>query len=91
MENRVSFVSDDGPEDDETPRLHIYADDDYYLSVSRGVDHTRLSFRASNSGARDHALTFIIAALWKYGRGEFVSAAECARHFADMADERRKS
>lgn len=81
----VSFPSDDEPEGPECPRLHMLATDDYFLTVGPG---TRWplgpTFRACTSGARDSNVTMLLAALFKYGRGDEEGAVACARAFVEL-------
>lgn len=81
-QNRVSFCTDDAPDDDDAVRLHILALDDYYVSIGPG--HTPPfddGFRACCSGARDPRVTFLFAALYRLGRGDLDGAVVSARAF----------
>ena len=91
--NHVSFPSDDEPEGPECPRLHVMVSGnlDYYLTVGPGKSWPaqRSTIRACTSGARYPLLTFLVACMWKLGRGDLEGAAACARAFADQCDSDR--
>lgn len=84
----VSFPTDDEPETDDSIRLHVMADLDYYVSVGRGHRPPFDGFRACTSGARDHRVTFLVAALYKLGRGDLDGAVAAANAFIEEVDTR---
>ena len=96
-QDHVAFATDDEPEGPDCPRLHVMVAGnlDYYLTVRRGDGKrwpaTRHAFRASTSGSRNLLLTFLVACMWKLGRGDLAGAASCARAFADQCDSDAKS
>lgn len=82
----VSFPSDDAPLPD-AERLHILGADDYYVAIGSGESWPmKEAVRACTSGARDPAFTMLIAALWKYGKGDLDGARACASTFIEQMD-----
>jgi hypothetical protein len=89
-DNHVSFVTDDEPDTPEAVRLHVMAHEDYYLAVSRTKRWPMGDgFRHCLSGSRHGLLGYLIAAIYKLGKGDYQGAILCAETFAKQAEVER--
>lgn len=82
--SQVRIPSDDGGSEPSNPHLVILGGDDYYVSIDPGNEPVHLaSVRLRTSGARDWAITWLVAAMYHYAKGNRDQALACARGFID--------